>query len=275
MPTKVYKPTSPGRRGMVGSTFEEITKKKPEKSLVVPLKKTGGRNNQGRISVRHRGGGHKRMYRIIDWKRDKTGMPGLVTAIEYDPNRAARIALVQYEDGEKRYIIAPAAVKVGGKVMSGPEADLAPGNALPLKNIPTGTFIHNIELRAGQGARMVRSAGNQAQLMAKDGDWAQVRLPSGEIHRVHVTCMATIGQVGNSEHAGQKLGKAGRSRWRGIRPTVRGSVMNPRDHPHGGGEGKAPRGGQPQTPWGKPAMGYRTRRRKDTDKFIVRRRGSR
>jgi large subunit ribosomal protein L2 len=260
---------------MVGVTFEEITKKKPEKSLVVPLKKKAGRNNQGRISVRHRGGGHKRMYRIIDWKRDKIGMPGIVTAIEYDPNRAARIALVEYEDGEKRYIIAPAAVKVGGKVMSGPDADLAPGNALPLRNIPTGTFIHNIELRAGQGARMVRSAGDQAQLMAKDGDWAQVRLPSGEIHRVHITCMATIGQVGNAEHAGQKLGKAGRSRWRGIRPTVRGSVMNPRDHPHGGGEGKAPRGGQPQTPWGKPAMGYRTRRRKDTDKFIVRRRGSR
>ncbi len=275
MPTKVYKPTSPGRRGMIGATFEEITKKKPEKSLVVPLKKKGGRNNQGRISVRHQGGGHKRMYRIIDWKRDKIGVPGTVTAIEYDPNRAARIALIQYEDGEKRYIIAPIGLKVGGRVMSGPESELAVGNALPIRSIPTGTFIHNIELRAGQGARMVRSAGNAAQLMAKDGDWAQVRLPSGEIHRVHCQCMATIGQVGNPEHAGIKLGKAGRSRWRGIRPTVRGSVMNPRDHPHGGGEGKAPRGGQPQTPWGKPAMGYRTRRRKESDKYIVRRRGSR
>ncbi len=275
MPTRVYKPTSPGRRGMIGATFEEITKKKPEKSLVVPLKKKGGRNNQGRISVRHQGGGHKRMYRMIDWKRDKIGMPGTVTAIEYDPNRAARIALIEYEDGEKRYIIAPVGLKVGGRVMSGPESDLAVGNALPIRNIPTGTFIHNIELRAGQGARMVRSAGNAAQLMAKDGDWAQVRLPSGEIHRVHCQCMATIGQVGNPEHAGIKLGKAGRSRWRGIRPTVRGSVMNPRDHPHGGGEGKAPRGGQPQTPWGKPAMGYRTRRRKESDKYIVRRRGSR
>lgn len=260
---------------MIGATFEEITKKKPEKSLVVPLKKKGGRNNQGRISVRHQGGGHKRMYRMIDWKRDKIGMPGTVTAIEYDPNRAARIALIEYEDGEKRYIIAPVGLKVGGRVMSGPESDLAVGNALPIRNIPTGTFIHNIELRAGQGARMVRSAGNAAQLMAKDGDWAQVRLPSGEIHRVHCQCMATIGQVGNPEHAGIKLGKAGRSRWRGIRPTVRGSVMNPRDHPHGGGEGKAPRGGQPQTPWGKPAMGYRTRRRKESDKYIVRRRGSR
>ena len=275
MPTKVYKPTSPGRRGMIGATFEEITKKKPEKSLVVPLKKKGGRNNQGRISVRHQGGGHKRMYRIIDWKRDKAGVPAEVTAIEYDPNRAARIALVQYEDGEKRYIIAPIGLKVGGRVMSGPDSELAVGNALPIRNIPTGTFIHNIELRAGQGARLVRSAGDAAQLMAKDGDWAQIRLPSGEIHRVHCQCMATLGQVGNPEHAGMKLGKAGRSRWRGIRPTVRGSVMNPRDHPHGGGEGKAPRGGQPQTPWGKPAMGYRTRRRKESDKYIVRRRGSR
>src|SRR5437762_7635668 len=274
MPTKLFKPTSPGRRGMTGSTFEEITKKKPEKSLIEPLKKNAGRNNQGRLTVRHRGGGHKRMYRIIDWKRDKTGLPSKVIAIEYDPNRSARIALVEYADGEKRYIIAPTAVKVGTRLMSGPEAELSLGNALPLRNIPTGTMIHNIELRPGQGAKMVRSAGNAAQLMAKDGDWAQVRLPSGEVQRIHCQCMATIGQVGNSEHAAMKLGKAGRSRWLGIRPTVRGSVMNPRDHPHGGGEGKAPRGGQPQTPWGKPAMGYRTRRRKDTDKFIVRRRGS-
>lgn len=275
MPTKLFKPTSPGRRGMTGSTFEEITKTKPEKALTEPIRKRAGRNNQGRITVRHRGGGHKRKYRIIDWRRDKQDAPATVIAIEYDPNRSARIALLQYEDGEKRYIVAPTGLKVGATVMSGPNAELATGNALPLRNIPTGTTIHNLELRAGQGARLVRSAGNSAQLMAKDGDWAQVRLPSGEVHRIHTACMATIGQVGNSEHAAMKVGKAGRSRWMGIRPTVRGSVMNPRDHPHGGGEGKAPRGGQPQTPWGKPAMGYRTRRRKDTDKFIVRRRGSR
>jgi len=260
---------------MTGSTFEEITKWKPEKNLVEPLKKRAGRNNQGRLTVRHRGGGHKRMYRIIDWKRDKLGIGARVVAIEYDPNRSARIALLQYEDGEKRYIVAPAALKVGALLMSGSDAELASGNALPLRNIPTGTTIHNLELRPGQGARLVRSAGNAAQLMAKDRDWAQVRLPSGEVHRIHVACMATIGQVGNAEHAAMKIGKAGRSRWLGIRPTVRGSAMNPRDHPHGGGEGKAPRGGQPQTPWGKPAMGYRTRRRKNTDKFIARRRGSR
>jgi large subunit ribosomal protein L2 len=274
LPTKLYKPTSPGRRGMTGSTFEEITKWKPEKSLTEPIRKRAGRNNQGRITVRHRGGGHKRKYRIIDWRRDKRDTPATVIAIEYDPNRSARIALLQYEDGEKRYIVAPNGLKVGTTVMSGPSADLATGNALPLRNIPTGTTIHNLELRPGQGARLVRSAGNAAQLMAKDGDWAQVRLPSGEVHRIHTACIATIGQVGNPEHAAMKIGKAGRSRWMGIRPTVRGSVMNPRDHPHGGGEGKAPRGGQPQTPWGKPAMGYRTRRRKDTDKFIARRRGS-
>jgi large subunit ribosomal protein L2 len=274
MPTKLYKPTSPGRRGMTGSTFEEITKSKPEKSLTEPIRQRAGRNNQGRITVRHRGGGHKRKYRIIDWRRDKRGTPATVIAIEYDPNRSARIALLQYEDGEKRYIVAPNGLKVGAALMSGPDAELSTGNALPLRNIPTGTTIHNLELRPGQGARLVRSAGNAAQLMAKDGDWAQVRLPSGEVHRIHTACIATIGQVGNPEHAAMKVGKAGRSRWMGIRPTVRGSVMNPRDHPHGGGEGKAPRGGQPQTPWGKPAMGYRTRRRKDTDKFIVRRRGS-
>jgi len=275
LPTKLYKPTSPGRRGMTGSTFEEITKSKPEKALTEPIRKRAGRNNQGRITVRHRGGGHKRKYRIIDWRRDKQDAPATVIAIEYDPNRSARIALLQYEDGEKRYIVAPTGLKVGATVMSGPNVEIVTGNALPLRNIPTGTTIHNLELRAGQGARLVRSAGNSAQLMAKDGDWAQVRLPSGEVHRIHTACMATIGQVGNSEHAAMKIGKAGRSRWMGIRPTVRGSVMNPRDHPHGGGEGKAPRGGQPQTPWGKPAMGYRTRRRKDTDKFIVRRRDSR
>lgn len=257
---------------MTGSTFEEITKTRPEKSLLEPLRKRAGRNNQGRITVRHRGGGHKRRYRIIDWKRDKNGVPAAVVGIEYDPNRSARIALIQHEDGEKRYIIAPAGLKVGAKIMSGPDAELAVGNALPLRNISTGTTIHNIELRPGQGARLVRSAGAWAQLMAKEGDWAQIRLPSGEVHLVHLNCVATIGQVGNPEHAAMKLGKAGRSRWLGIRPTVRGSAMNPRDHPHGGGEGKAPRGGQPQTPWGKPAMGYRTRRRKDTDKFIIRRR---
>jgi len=274
MPTKLFKPTSPGRRGMTGSTFEEVTKGKPEKSLTEPIRQRAGRNNQGRITVRHRGGGHKRKYRVIDWRRDKRDTPATVLAIEYDPNRSARIALLQYEDGEKRYIVAPNGLKVGATIMSGANAELVTGNALPLRNIPTGTTIHNLELRAGQGARLVRSAGNAAQLMAKDGDWAQVRLPSGEVHRIHTACIATIGQVGNPEHAAMKVGKAGRSRWMGIRPTVRGSVMNPRDHPHGGGEGKAPRGGQPQTPWGKPAMGYRTRRRKDTDKFIVRRRGS-
>ncbi|MBM2809383.1 MAG: ribosomal protein [Chloroflexi bacterium] len=259
---------------MVGSTFEEVTKTKPEKHLLEPLRKRGGRNNQGRISVRHQGGGHKRQYRIIDWKRDKLGVAGAVLAVEYDPNRSARIALIEYEDGEKRYMLAPHEIKIGARVMSGPTAEIALGNALPLRNIPTGTAIHNLELRPGQGGRLVRGAGNAAQLMAKDGDWAQVRLPSGEVHRIHCACMATIGQVGNREHSGMKLGKAGRSRWLGIRPTVRGSAMNPNDHPHGGGEGKAPRGGQPQTPWGKPAMGYRTRRRKATDKYIVRRRGS-
>jgi large subunit ribosomal protein L2 len=257
------------------STFEEITKKRPEKSLVEPLKQRAGRNSAGRISVRHRGGGHKRMYRIIDWKRNKTGVGSIVEAIEYDPNRSARIALLRYEDGEKRYILAPAGVRVGQKISSGPGAEIQNGNALPLRNIPLGSQIHAIELKVGRGAQMVRSAGNAAQLMAKDGDWAQVRLPSGEVRLVHLDCIATLGSVGNSEHATLNYGKAGRSRWRGKRPTVRGSVMNPRDHPHGGGEGKAPIGGQPQTPWGKPAMGYKTRRRKSTDKFIVRKRSRR
>jgi large subunit ribosomal protein L2 len=257
------------------STFEEITKKRPEKSLVEPLKQRAGRNSAGRISVRHRGGGHKRMYRIIDWKRNKSGMGSIVEAIEYDPNRSARIALLRYEDGEKRYILAPAGVRVGQKISSGPDAEIQNGNALPLRNIPLGSQIHAIELKVGRGAQMVRSAGNAAQLMAKEGDWAQVRLPSGEVRLVHVDCIATLGAVGNSEHATLNYGKAGRNRWRGKRPTVRGSVMNPRDHPHGGGEGKAPIGGQPQTPWGKPAMGYKTRRRKGTDKFVVRKRSSR
>ncbi len=275
MPLKTYRPTSPGRRGMSVSTFEELTKgKKPERALLEPLRKSGGRNNAGRISTRHRGGGHKRMYRVIDWKRDKVGVPARVVSIEYDPNRTARIALLLYADGEKRYILAPTGLKEGARVSSGPEAELAPGNALALRDIPTGTVIHNVELKPGRGAQIVRGAGGAAQLMAKDADWAQVRLPSGEVRRVLVACMATIGQVGNSEHATLNLGKAGRSRWLGRRPVVRGSVMNPRDHPHGGGEGKAPIGGQPQTKWGKPAMGKKTRRRKNTDKFIVRKRGS-
>ena len=257
------------------STFEELTKgKKPERSLLEPLKKSGGRNNKGRISVRHRGGGHKRMYRIIDWKRDKIGVPARVVSIEYDPNRTARIALLQYADGEKRYIVAPVGLKEGAQVSSGPEAELSTGNTLALKDIPTGTVIHNIELKPGRGGQMCRSAGGSAQLMAKDGDWAQVSLPSGEVRRVLIVCMATIGQVGNPEHGTLSLGKAGRSRWLGIRPTVRGSVMNPRDHPHGGGEGKAPVGGQPKTKWGKLAYGKKTRRNKSTDRFIVRKRGS-
>ena len=270
MPVKLYKPTSPGRRGMSVSNFEEITKHKPEKSLTEPLKKRAGRNNRGRITTRHRGGGHKRLYRIIDWKRDKIGVPAKVIAIEYDPNRSARIALLEYKDGEKRYILAPMGLKVGSRISSGPDADLATGNALPLRDIPVGSVIHNIELKAGRGAQLVRGAGVGAQLMAKEGDWAQVRLPSSEVRLVHVACMATIGQVGNPEHATISLGKAGRSRHLGIRPTVRGAAMNPRDHPHGGGEGKAPIGGQPQTKWGKVAMGKKTRRRKYTDRFVVR-----
>jgi large subunit ribosomal protein L2 len=272
MPVKTYKPTSPGRRGMSVATFDEVTKTRPERSLTEPLKKTAGRNNNGRITTRHRGGGHKRLYRIIDWKRSKIGVPGKVIAIEYDPNRSARIALIQYEDGERRYIIAPVGVRVGTRLSSGPEADLAPGNALALRDIPVGSIIHNIELKPGRGGQMVRGAGVGAQLMAKEGDWAQVRLPSGEVRRVFVECMATLGQVGNPEHATISIGKAGRTRHMGIRPTVRGSAMNPRDHPHGGGEGKAPIGGQPQTKWGKVAMGKKTRRRKNTDKFIVRKR---
>jgi len=273
VPTQQYKPTSPGRRGMSGYTFEEITATKPYKRLTEPLKKTGGRNNQGRITTRHRGGGAKRLYRIIDWKRNKLGIAAQVRTIEYDPNRSARIALLEYEDGEKRYIIAPVGVRVGQRLMSGPEAELSAGNALALRDIPTGTVVHNVELQPGRGAQMVRSAGVGAQLMAKEGNWATLRLPSGEMRRVHITCMATIGQVGNPEHATVKIGKAGRSRWLGRRPHVRGAAMNPRDHPHGGGEGKAPAGGQPQTPWGKPAMGYKTRRNKATTKYIVRRRG--
>ena len=273
MPLKVYKPTSPGRRGMTGSTFEEITKKEPEKSLLKPLKRKAGRSNQGRITVRHRGGGAKRMYRIIDFKRNKLGIPGEVTAIEYDPNRSARIALIHYTDGEKRYILAPIGLKVGDTIMTGSDAEIKAGNALPLRAMPTGTAIHNIELHRGKGGQLVRSAGVSAQLMAKEGSYALVRMPSGEIRRIHIECSATIGQVGNVDHRHIKLGKAGRKRHMGWRPTVRGSAMTPRDHPHGGGEGRSPIGlPGPKTPWGKPAMGYRTRRNKVTGSMIVKRR---
>lgn len=273
MPLKVYKPTSPGRRGMTGSTFDEVTKKEPEKSLLKPRKRKGGRSNQGRITVRHRGGGAKRMYRIIDFKRDKLGVRGEVASIEYDPNRSARIALVDYEDGEKRYILAPTGLKVGDRIMAGDGADIKVGNALALRAIPTGTAIHNIELHRGKGGQLVRSAGGSAQLMAKEGSYALVRMPSGEIRRIHIECSATIGQVGNVDHRHIKLGKAGRKRHVGVRPTVRGSAMTPRDHPHGGGEGRAPVGlPGPKTPWGKPALGYRTRRNKVSDKMIVKRR---
>jgi large subunit ribosomal protein L2 len=275
MPVRKYKPTSAGRRNMSVSTFEEITKKDPEKSLIEPLKKHSGRNNQGRLSVRHRGGGNKRFYRRIDFKRDKFGVPARVAAIEYDPNRSANIALLFYKDGEKRYILAPLGLKVGDEVVSGPDAPIRVGNALPLDNMPMGTEIHNIELYPGRGGQMVRSAGTTAQLMAKSNDYAQLRMPSGEFRMVRVECMATIGQVGNVDHENVRVGKAGRARHMGRRPTVRGSVMNPSDHPHGGGEGRAPIGGQPKTPWGKPTLGYRTRRNKSTDKYIVRRRRKR
>ncbi|WP_201364353.1 50S ribosomal protein L2 [Dictyobacter formicarum] len=274
MPIRQYRPTSPGRRGMSVSTFEEITKTKPEKSLTVKLKKHAGRNNQGKITTRHHGGGAKRAYRIIDFKRNKLGVPARVAAIEYDPNRTSRIALLHYVDGEKRYIIAPLGLQVGDRVEAGPDADIRVGNALPLKNIPTGTTIHNIEMERGRGGQLCRGAGVGAQLMAKEGDYALLRLPSGEQRQVHIMCMATIGQVGNVDHENRSIGKAGRSRHLGRRPTVRGSVMNPRDHPHGGGEGRAPIGGKPQTPWGKPAMGFKTRRNKRTDRFIVRRRNA-
>jgi large subunit ribosomal protein L2 len=274
MPIKQFKPTSPGRRNASGYTFSEITKSKPEKSLTVSLRRaTNGRNNQGRITVRHRGGGGRRLYRIIDFKRNKPGVPARVLAIEYDPNRTCRIALLQYADGEKRYILAPNGLGVGAPIVSGPGAEIRPGNAMALANMPTGTQVHNIELIPGRGGQMVRAAGGAAQLMAKEGDYALLRLPSSEMRRVRIDCMATIGQVGNLEHSLIKLGKAGRSRHRGRRPQVRGSVMNPRDHPHGGGEGRAPIGMPgPKTPWGKPTLGYRTRNSKRTDQFIVRRR---
>jgi len=271
---KVYRPTSPGRRGMSGATFDEITKRKPEKSLLLPLKKKAGRNSQGRITVRHRGSGAKRRLRLLDFKRDKVGVPGRVAAIEYDPNRSAYIALIYYADGEKRYILAPSGLSVGDTIMSGSDAEVKPGNTLPLKLIPSGSQIHNIELKRGKGGQLVRSAGAAAQLMVKEGEYALVRLPSGEIRRIRSECLATIGQVGNIDHQSIKLGKAGRKRWLGWRPTVRGSAMSPRDHPHGGGEGRSPIGMPgPKTPWGKPALGYRTRKPKASDKMIVKRRG--
>ncbi len=274
MAIKKYNPTSPARRFMTVSTFEEITKTEPEKSLVEIIKSKAGRNNYGKITVRHQGGGHKRKYRIIDFKRDKTDVPAKVTAIEYDPNRSANIALLTYADGEKRYIIAPHGLKVGDSVISSSSADIKVGNAIPLKNIPVGSIIHNIELKAGKGAQLVRSAGNSAQLMAKEGDYAQVRLPSGEVRMIRVECKATIGQVGNLEHENIRIGSAGRKRHMGWRPTVRGSVMNPVDHPHGGGEGRSPIGRPgPVTPWGKPTLGYKTRNnKKASTKFIVKRR---
>jgi large subunit ribosomal protein L2 len=273
MAIKIYKPTSPGRRGMTGYTFDEITRSEPERSLVRPGRKITGRNNKGRVTVRHRGGGHKRLYREIDFRRDKRGVRGRVDSIEYDPNRSARIALIVYADGEKRYILAPLGLQVGAQIMAGPEAEVRVGNALPLKNIPLGTVVHNVELQPGRGGQLARSAGVGAQLMAKEGDYAMLRLPSGELRRVPMVCMATVGQVGNPEHANINMGKAGRKRWLGWRPTVRGVAMDPNSHPHGGGEGRTPVGMPgPKTPWGRPAMGYKTRTNKRTDKFIVRRR---
>ncbi len=273
MAVKKYKPTSPGMRGRTGYTFEEITKSKPERSLVVKKRKHSGRNMYGRITVRHRGGGHRRKLRIVDFKRDKRDIPARVAAIEYDPNRTARLALLFYVDGEKRYIIAPLGLQVGDMVVSGSDVDIRPGNSLPISGIPTGTMIHNIELKPGRGAQMVRSAGASAQLLAKEGDYAQVRLPSSEVRLVHQNCYATIGQVGNLDHGTIKLGKAGRKRHMGIRPTVRGSAMSPRDHPHGGGEGRSGIGmPSPKSPWGQKTLGKKTRRNKTTNKYIVRRR---
>lgn len=273
MGIKIFKPTSPGRRFYTTYDFSEITKEEPESSLVVPLKKKAGRNISGRITVRHRGGGTKRKYRIIDFKRDKDNIPAKVVAIEYDPNRSARIALLAYADGEKRYIIAPLGLSVGDTVVSGEQVDVTPGNCMPLANIPVGTIVHNVELVPGKGGQIARAAGASAQIIAKEGEYALLRLPSGELRKINVKCRATIGQVGNLDHENIDLGKAGRSRWLGRRPAVRGSAMNPVDHPHGGGEGKAPIGlPGPVTPWGKPTLGYKTRKKKNSDKFIVRRR---
>ena len=273
MAVKKYKPTTPGQRGMTGYTFEEITKSTPERALTVSLGRHGGRNSYGRVTVRHQGGGHRRLVRVIDFRREKHGIPAKVAAIEYDPNRTARLALLNYADGEKRYIIAPLDLKVGDTLTSGPNAEIRPGNCLPISNIPVGTLIHNIELKAGRGGQIVRSAGGSAQLLGKEGDFAQIRLPSGEVRLIHQVCYATIGTVGNLDHSNVKLGKAGRSRHLGVRPGVRGSAMTPRDHPHGGGEGRQPIGlAGPKSPWGKPTLGYKTRRNKKSDQYIVRRR---
>ena len=274
MPIKLYKPTSPGRRGMTAFTFEEITATTPQKRLLRPVRKQGGRNFRGKVTVRHQGGGHKRRYRVIDFRRDKLGVPGRISTIEYDPNRSARIALVVYADGDKRYIPAPLGLKVGDVVMSGPQAEVRVGNALPIANIPVGSTIHNVELQVGRGGQIARAAGTSAQLLAKEGRYAQIRMPSGEVRLVNVECTATVGQVGNTEHGNIVLGKAGRKRWMGIRPTVRGTAMDPNSHPHGGGEGRSPVGMPgPKSPWGKPTLGYKTRRNKTTNKWIVRRRG--
>ena len=273
MAVKKYKPVTPGMRDMTGYTFEEITKDTPERSLLISRPRHGGRNAQGRVTVRHRGGGARRFIRIVDFKREKHGIPAKVAAVEYDPNRTARLALLFYVDGEKRYIISPLDLKVGDTVMSGPNAEIRPGNSLPISNIPVGTLIHNIEMKEGKGAQLVRSAGGAAQLLAKEGDFAQIRMPSGEVRLIHQVCYATIGQVGNLDHGNIKLGKAGRKRHLGIRPTVRGTAMSPRDHPHGGGEGRQPIGlAGPKSPWGKPTLGKKTRRNKKTDQYIVRRR---
>ncbi|HHB76757.1 MAG TPA: 50S ribosomal protein L2 [Desulfobulbus sp.] len=269
MALKTHKPTSPGKRHQVSVQSPELSTKKPEKTLLAPLKKNGGRNSYGRITARHRGGGHKRKYRIIDWKRDKTGVAGTVTAIEYDPNRSAHIALVTYSDGEKRYILAPSKISVGDVIMAGADVDIKPGNCLPMVNIPLGTVIHNVEMKIGKGAQLVRSAGASAQLMAKDEEFVLVKLPSGEVRRFRKECRACIGAVGNSEHASEKLGKAGRSRWKGRRPSVRGVAMNPIDHPMGGGEGKSSGGRHPCTPWGIPTKGFKTRKRKGSDRDII------
>jgi len=274
MAVKTYKPVTPSLRGTTGNSFEEITKKTPERSLLAARRGHGGRNSYGRVTVRHRGGGHRRNLRLVDFRREKHGIPARVAAIEYDPNRTARLALLYYVDGEKRYIVAPLDLKVGDTILSGPTAEVRPGNSLPIANIPVGTLVHNIEIAPGKGGQMVRSAGTAAQLLAKEGEFAQLRLPSGEVRLVRQVCYATVGQVGNLDHGNIKLGKAGRKRHLGIRPTVRGSAMSPRDHPHGGGEGRQPIGMPgPKTPWGKPTLGYKTRKNKKTDQYIVRRRG--
>ncbi len=275
MAIKVYKPITPSRRNMTGYSFEEITKDTPERSLIVLRKAHAGRNNFGRVTVRHQGGGQRQYIRIVDFKRNKIGIPARVSAIEYDPNRTARLALLVYTDGEKRYIIAPVGLKVDDTVLTGPEAEIRPGNSLPISNIPVGTMVHNIEMKEGKGGQLVRSAGTSAQLLAKEGDFAQIRMPSGEVRLIRQECYATVGQVGNTDHSNIKLGKAGRKRHMGIKPTVRGTAMSPRDHPHGGGEGRQPTGmAGPKSPWGKPTRGYRTRRNKVTNQFIVRRRNA-